>query len=146
MLPKLGLRKNNPNIDIGIGWYRNRKFRVGQYRISDIGKKANIGHPYYHCMSLPFVEEGETSENLTQSIHTPVNKLQEAQSLRELPALRSSGGAQSFWPWYYYTIILYYIKSSGSRKRQQSLSPPCCSSPRTALHWVGRLNADWLLR
>ena len=45
MLPKLGLRKNNPNIDIGIG-YRNRKFRVGQYRISDIGKKANIGHPY----------------------------------------------------------------------------------------------------
>ena len=34
MLPKLGLRKNNPNIDIGIGWYRNRKFRVGQYRIS----------------------------------------------------------------------------------------------------------------
>ena len=27
----------------------------------------------------------------------------EAQSLRELPALRPSGGAQSFWPWYYDT-------------------------------------------
>ena len=46
--------------------------------------------------------------------------------------------------WYY--VIYYHIKSSGSRKRQQSLYPPCCSSPRTALHWVGRLNADWLLR
>ena len=60
-------------------------------------------------MSLPFLEEGETLENLTQSIHTPVNKPREAQSLRELPALGPSGGAQSFWPWYYYTIILYYI-------------------------------------
>ena len=37
-------------------------------------------------MSLPFVEEGETSENLTQSIHTPVIKPREAQSVRELPA------------------------------------------------------------
>ena len=34
----------------------------------------NSGRDNYHCMSLPFVEEGETSENLTQSIHTPVNK------------------------------------------------------------------------
>ena len=58
----------------------------------------NSGRDNYHCMSLPFVEEGETSENLTQSIHTPVNKPRKAQSLRELPALRPSGGAQSFWP------------------------------------------------
>ena len=71
----------------------------------------NSGRDNYHCMSLSFVEEGETSENLTQSIHTPVNKPREAQSLRELPALRPSGGAQSFWPWYYYTIILHYILS-----------------------------------
>ena len=34
----------------------------------------NSGRDNYHCMSLPFVEEGETSENLTQYIHTPVNK------------------------------------------------------------------------
>ena len=34
----------------------------------------NSGRDNYHCMSLPFVEEGETSENMTQSIHTPVNK------------------------------------------------------------------------
>ena len=34
----------------------------------------NSGRDKYHWMSLPFVEEGETSENLTQSIHTPVNK------------------------------------------------------------------------
>ena len=34
----------------------------------------NSGRDNYHCMSLPFVEEGETSENLTESIHTPVNK------------------------------------------------------------------------
>ena len=34
----------------------------------------NSGRDNYHCMSLPFVEEGETSENLSQSIHTPVNK------------------------------------------------------------------------
>ena len=58
----------------------------------------NSGRDNYHCMSLPFVEEGETSENLTQYIHTPVNKPREAQSPRELPALRPSGGAQSFWP------------------------------------------------
>ena len=58
----------------------------------------NSGRDNYHCMSLPFVEEGETSVNLTQSIHTPVNKPLEAQSLRELPVLRPSGGAQSFWP------------------------------------------------
>ena len=58
----------------------------------------NSGRDNYHCMSLPFVEEGETSENLRQSIHTPVNKPREAQSLRELPALWPSGGAQSFWP------------------------------------------------
>ena len=32
------------------------------------------------------------------TIATPVNKPREAQSLRELPALRPSGGAQSFWP------------------------------------------------
>ena len=32
------------------------------------------------------------------TIATPVNKPRKAQSLRELPALRPSGGAQSFWP------------------------------------------------
>ena len=32
------------------------------------------------------------------NIATPVNEPREAQSLRELPALRPSGGAQSFWP------------------------------------------------
>ena len=58
----------------------------------------NSGRDNNHCMSLPFVEEGETSENLMQSIHTPVNKPRKTQSLRELPALRPSGGAQSFWP------------------------------------------------
>ena len=36
----------------------------------------------------------ETSENLTQSFHTPVNKPREAQSLRELPALRPTGCAE----------------------------------------------------
>ena len=46
----------------------------------------NSGRDNYHRMSLPFVEEGETSENLTQSVHTPVIKPREAQSLRELPA------------------------------------------------------------
>ena len=47
-----------------------------------------------------------------ETIATPVNKPREAQSLWELPALRPSGGAQSFWPWYYiykYYIIYYYI-------------------------------------
>uniref|UniRef100_A0A8C5B2L3 Histone deacetylase n=1 Tax=Gadus morhua TaxID=8049 RepID=A0A8C5B2L3_GADMO len=78
--------------------------------------------------------EGETSENLTQSIHTPVNKPREAQSLRELPALEAhrAFGRDIIIQLHY--IIYYYIKSSGSRKRQQSLSPPCCSSPWTALH------------
>ena len=48
---------------------------------------------------------------MTGNIATPVNKPREAQSLWELPALRPSGGAQSFWPWYYiykYYIIYYY--------------------------------------
>ena len=43
------------------------------------------------------------------TIATPVNKPREAQSLRELPVLRPSGGAQSFWPWYYvYNYILLH--------------------------------------
>ena len=62
----------------------------------------NSGRDNYHCMSLPFVEEGETSENLTQSIHTPVNKPREAQSLRELPALRPTGCAEPL------AVILLY--------------------------------------
>ena len=32
----------------------------------------NTGRDNYHCMCLPFVEEGETSENLRQSIHKQV--------------------------------------------------------------------------
>ena len=45
-----------------------------------------------------------------ETIATPVNKPREAQSLWELPALRPSGGAQSFWPWYYlYNYIIYTI-------------------------------------
>ena len=46
-----------------------------------------------------------------ETIATPVNKPREAQSLWELPALRPSGGALSFWPWYYIynCIILYTI-------------------------------------
>ena len=38
----------------------------------------NSGRENYHCMSLPFVEEGETSENPTQSIHNIVMTTEEA--------------------------------------------------------------------
>ena len=38
----------------------------------------NSGLDNYHCMSLPFVEEGETSENPTQSIHNIVMTTEEA--------------------------------------------------------------------
>ena len=46
-----------------------------------------------------------------------------------------------------YTIILYYILLYIELRESQTatITPPCCSSPRTALHWVWRLNADWLL-
>ena len=38
----------------------------------------NSGRDNHHCMSLPFVEEGETSEDLTQSIHNIVMTTEEA--------------------------------------------------------------------
>ena len=38
----------------------------------------NSGRDNYHLMSLPFVEEGETSENPTQSIHNIVMTTEEA--------------------------------------------------------------------
>ena len=38
----------------------------------------NSGRDNHHCMSLPFVEEGETSENPTQSIHNIVMTTEEA--------------------------------------------------------------------
>ena len=38
----------------------------------------NHGRDNHHCMSLPVVEEGETSENPTQSIHNIVMTTEEA--------------------------------------------------------------------
>ena len=61
----------------------------------------NTGRENYHCMRLPLWKR-ETSENLTQSFHTPVNKPRAAQSLRELPALRPTGCAEPL------AVILLY--------------------------------------
>ena len=38
----------------------------------------NSGRDNRHCMSLPFVEEGETSEDPTQYIHNIVMTMEEA--------------------------------------------------------------------
>ena len=38
----------------------------------------NHGRDNHHCMSLPFVEEGDTSENPTQTIHNIVMTTEEA--------------------------------------------------------------------
>ena len=48
-----------------------------------------------------------------------------------------------------YTIIIYYILLYIELRESQTATITFSSmpqSPRTALHWVWRLNADWLLR